>query len=323
MAAQFPEPRWAVPNLLCEGLNFLTGPPKLGKSWLSLGMASDISTGQAALGSIPVEPGPVLYCALEDTGRRLQRRRRQMLTAGGTPSPLLTLETACPPMTAGGDAVLIEWIEDHPDARLVIIDTFEKMRGTDAPGTSAYSGDYAAATRFKSIADHYGVAFLVVHHIRKQGAEDYLSQVSGTHGLTGAADAILVMERARGEHNGVLHVTGRDVEETDYPMHFDATTGAWSMLDGPAEDYLTTENRALLARFIREYPGQKPRQVADATGINYDTVKQTLNRMAGKGQLHKNAAGQYFPPAGDTASVTEVSPLSLCHPTPSDQEEQW
>lgn len=87
MAVDFPEPRWAVPGLLCEGLNLLAGAPKLGKSWLSLGLGAAIANGEPALDTIEVERGPVLYCALEDTGRRLQRRRRQMLSAGSRPAP--------------------------------------------------------------------------------------------------------------------------------------------------------------------------------------------------------------------------------------------
>lgn len=320
MATQFPEPRWAVPGLLCEGLNILAGAPKLGKSWLSLGLGASISTGEPALGSIDVEQGAVLYCALEDTGRRLQRRRRHMLKAGGTPSPLLTLETSCPVMTAGGDAVIIDWLEANQDARLVIIDTFEKMRGTDSPGISAYAGDYQAAGRFKVIADHYEVPILLIHHVRKQGHDDWSALVSGTNGLTGAADSILVLERGRGEDTGVLHVTGRDVEETDYAMRFDSDTGAWSKLDGPAEDYLMADTRAQLIRYLRDFPGSKPADIAEVLGIKPATVRKTLTRMAGDGQV-RNAHGAYYPP-GDTTPTQEVSPLSLCHSTPFDQGER-
>ena len=217
MAVQFPEPRWAVPGLLCEGINLLAGAPKLGKSWMSLGLGAAIANGDPALNSIEVERGPVLYCALEDTGRRLQRRRRQMLAAGGRAAPLLTLETACPVMTAGGDTVLIEWLEDNPHARLIIIDTFEKMRGADPNAASSYAADYAAATRFKKIADHYGVPILLIHHVRKQGAEDFQSLVSGTNGLTGAMDAILVLERGRGQADGVLQSPGATSKKPTTP----------------------------------------------------------------------------------------------------------
>ncbi|GAB3462445.1 AAA family ATPase [Actinophytocola sediminis] len=314
MREEFPPVRWAVPGLLCEGLNLLAGAPKLGKSWLSLGIGADIANGDAALGSIDVERGPVLYCALEDTGRRLQRRRRQMLAAGGRAASLLTLETACPTMTAGGDALIVDWLEQSPGARLVIIDTYEKMRGRDAPGVSAYGGDYAAATRFKVIADTYGVPILLIHHVRKQGADDWQDLVSGTNGLMGAVDATLVLERSRGQADGVLHVTGRDVEEADYAMSFDPQSGAWTKLDGPASDYEVSETRGLLLRLIRDYPGSKPVELAKALpDIPASTIRKTLARMAEKGQVKATPGGAYHPidQASDThQDVTAVTPVT-------------
>ncbi|GAB3003560.1 AAA family ATPase [Amycolatopsis acidiphila] len=324
MAVDFPEPRWAVPGLLCEGLNLLAGAPKLGKSWLSLGLGAAIANGDPALNAIDVERGPVLYCALEDTGRRLQRRRRQMLAAGGRAAPLLTLETACPTMAHGGEALLCEWLDANPHARLVIVDTFAKMRGADPAGMSAYAADYAAAVRFKTLADHYNVPFLLIHHVRKQGAEDFQDMVSGTNGLTGAVDATLVLKRTRGQADGVLHVTGRDVEEAEYAMSFDATSGAWTKLDGPAGDYQMHDTRALLTRFVREYPGSKPAAIADALQLNSNSVRQTLSRMAKDAQVRAAPGGTYFPTEGasDSDSCPPLSQLSLRHSTAGDQHEQ-
>lgn len=118
-------------------------------------------------------------------------------------------------MPSGRDAVIVEWIEENPNARLIIVDTFEKMPGRNPQGVSAYAADYAAAGRFKTIADNCGVPILLIHHVRKQAAEDWQELVSGTNGLTGAVDVTLVLERSRGQADGVLHVTGRDVVESD------------------------------------------------------------------------------------------------------------
>jgi len=307
---KFPPPKWAVPGLLCEGLNLLAGAPKLGKSWLSLGIAAAIANGDPALGGVEVERGPVLYCALEDTGRRLQRRRQQMLAAGSRAAPLLTLETACPTMPNGGDDVIVEWIETNPGARLIIIDTFEKMRGRNPHGVSAYSADYAAAGRFKTIADNHSVPILLIHHVRKQAAEDWQDLVSGTNGLTGAMDATLVLERSRGQADGVLHVTGRDVVENDYAMTFDGTF--WTKLDGPASDYEVSETRADLLRLVREYPGSKPAQLAEALDIPAPTVRKTLSRMAEKGQVRVAPGGLYYPPeqVSDSDYAAPVTPVT-------------
>lgn len=85
MAANFPEPKWAVPGILAEGVSLLAGPPKVGKSWLSLGLALAVAAGGQAFDSVPVQGGPVLYLALEDTPRRLQTRMGKLL--GGRRHP--------------------------------------------------------------------------------------------------------------------------------------------------------------------------------------------------------------------------------------------
>src|SRR5690348_5704856 len=115
-----------------------------------------------------------------------------------------------------------------------------------------------AVGRAKRIADHYGIAIVLVHHVRKAVHEDFLATVSGTNGIAGAADAVLVLERARNNADGVLHVTGRDVEEADHALAFDPSCGAWSILDGPAIDHTIGDTRAMILRYLREHPGTQP-----------------------------------------------------------------
>lgn len=314
MATEFPPPCWAVPGLLAEGVNLLAGPPKVGKSWLSLGLGMAVAGGGRAFEAIAVDPGPVLYLALEDTGRRLQSRMRRIL--GDQPAPAaLTLATSCPPLPAGGDVAISAWLNRHPDARLVVIDVFAKVRGQSAAGASAYEGDYAAVGRVKRIADDYGVAVLLVHHVRKAGSDDFLNEVSGTNGLAGAADATLVLKRARGQADGVLHITGRDVEEAEYALSFHAGAGAWHLLDGPAEDHVLPDTRATILRYLREHPSTGPKAIAEATGIALENVKKTCQRMAADAQLHADAAGRYRVPAVPTVPVPA--------PTSTDAPDLW
>jgi hypothetical protein len=303
MAVEFPAPKWAVPGLIAEGVTLLAGPPKVGKSWLSLNLGVSIAAGTPALGTVQVEPGPVLYLALEDTPRRLQSRMRKVL-AGGPASADLTLDTYCPPMPEGGTEYIAGWLDENHGARLVVIDVFTKVRGRTPIGTnSAYEADYAAIGYIKRLADSYGVAVLLVHHIRKATSEDFLATVSGTNGLAGAADAVLVLERPRAQADGVLHVTGRDVEEVDYALGFDPGIGAWSMLDGPAEEHLMTDSRALIYRYLRDYPGTKPAGIAEALDLPANTVRQTCKRMADAGQLRTTGGAYYLPTSGDSSDI--------------------
>src|SRR5215218_2859436 len=236
----FPDPRYAVPGVLAEGLNLLAGAPKLGKSWLALNVAAAVADGGTALNRVRVERGEVLYLALEDPPRRLQQRLRLVLSGEPAPDGLF-IETAWPKLLEGGCARLDAWLDEHPDCRLVVVDVFAKVRGIPDANVNRYDADYAAMASLKTIADKHEIAILVVHHTRKALADDFLDSVSGTQGLAGAADAVLVLSRSRGSADAKLRITGRDVEEAEFAMLFNPAEGVWSLLEGPAEEYEVSE----------------------------------------------------------------------------------
>lgn len=287
----FPPPRWAVPGIVAEGLTLFAGPPKVGKSWMALGLSLAVASGGHALGKVSVQPGSVLYAALEDTPRRLKQRLLTVIDGGSVPEPL-TFWTEWPD---DGANELDQWLGQHPDCRLVVVDVLAKVRGISDPRTSAYESDYAAVTALKNIADKHGIALLALHHVRKAGSEDFVNTVSGTHGLAGAADAILVMTRGRNSADAKLHVTGRDVEEAEYAMDFDATLGAWKLLDGPASDYELGDTRRRILELLRENQPMTPKAIADTLGLTANNTKVTLHRMAEDGQLDR-ADGYYTTP---------------------------
>ncbi|MFF5606014.1 AAA family ATPase [Streptomyces cellulosae] len=253
MAAHFPEPKWAVPGTAPRASACLRDRPRFGKSWLSLGLGLSVAAGGKAFDSVPVQGGPVLYLALEDTPRRLQTRIGKLL--GGQPAPAgLTLVTECPPFPQGSTEAIAQWLDRNPGARMVVIDVFAKMRGQAPQGVSAYDADYVSVGYAKRLADHYCMAVVLVHHVRKAGSEDFLTEVSGTNGIAGAADATLVLKRARGQADGILHVTGRDVDEAEYALSFQPASGSWHLLDGPVTDHTVSDTRATILRYVRAPP---------------------------------------------------------------------
>lgn len=219
MRMELPEPRFIVPGIIGEGLTILAARPKIGKSWFMLAIAIAVALGGIALGSINVERGPVLYLALEDNRRRLRGRLEKLLRGGPVPDNL-HMATDWPRLDQGGDGTLRNWVADHRP-RLGVVDTFARIRPRGRR-EDKYAADYADASRLKEIADQFTCPVVLVHHQRKLDAEDPLDTVSGTLGLVGAADGILVMTRQRGRADAVLHVTGRDVEEQELALGWDA-----------------------------------------------------------------------------------------------------
>ncbi len=196
---ELPPPRWAIPEILPEGLTLLAGKPKLGKSWLALSAALSIASGGVALGTQPVTQGDVLYLALEDNARRLQARTRQLLSSMRSVPGGIHFALDWPRLGEGGLAALEDYLKEHPGVRLVVIDTWARVAPPSGEcRRSQYEGDYEALIPLKRLADTYHVSILAVHHLRKTSSSDVLDEITGSIGMTGAVDGTLILKRERG-----------------------------------------------------------------------------------------------------------------------------
>ena len=224
----FSLPQWVIPHLLPEGLLLLVGKPKQGKSWLALQMALAIASGTLLFDSYAARQAGVLYLALEDTPQRLQARTKQLLsTMTGKPTAL-EFAVQWPRLDEGGLAQLETYLQSHTQIRLVIIDTWTKLAPQTGPrARTQYEGDYAALAPLKHVADTQHISILVIHHLRKASGQDVLDEITGSTGLTGAVDGMLVLKRTREQEEGTLFVTGRDIAEQSLSLLFDPITARW------------------------------------------------------------------------------------------------
>ena len=313
----FPEPEWIIPGLLPKGgVGILAGAPKFGKSWMCLGMGLEIAAGGYAFGKIPVQQGSILYLALEDTERRLQSRLKMM---GGKAPERFFLTTKWPRLGDGGTELLEEWLKTRPDCRLIIVDTLQRMRPPEDGNRGLYSQDYETLCSFKSIADEHDVSILVVHHLRKMMSEDPLMEVSGTTGLTGAADTIWILKKERARADAVLFTTGRDINETETAMRFDKNTGLWTIL-GDADEYRTTKERHEIIKVLRESgEAMRPKEIADILGKNSGSVRNLLAKLVKGNYIKSIGYGLYI--SSDTDDSNDGSDTSdsgdTCQVSPS------
>jgi AAA domain-containing protein len=287
-----PPVKYIVAGYIAEGLTVLAGRPKVGKSWMALGLAIAVAspTGHA-LGSIPVEQGDVLYLALEDNNRRLKRRLNQMCPSGSVPARL-DITIACPRLDRGGIEMIKTWADRHPGARLIVIDVFKKVRPDAQDKDSLYDSDYRAIEPLKQLADERGIGILVLHHTRKMPADDPFDTVSGSTGLTGAADTVLVL--ARDPQGGTtLYARGRDIEEIETAVQFDRMDGSWTILGAASVIRLSDARQEILCTLRAAAEPMSPREVADITGRSPDAVRKLLTRMWEHGEVQKAKRGQY------------------------------
>lgn len=286
--------KWAIPDLVPEGLTLLAGKPKVGKSWLALDFAIACASGSYALGNLKCDPGPVLYLGLEDTKRRLQARGRAVLQGAPWPSEM-EYKTEWPGCDQSGLADIQTWMECNKsrNARLVVIDTLQKIRGERKRNAGVYEDDYKVIGQFKVLSDKFQIPLVLVTHLNKMGNEDPLLAVTGTAGVTGSADTILVLQREKNDPNAVLYVRGRDVEEAEIAIQFDGQTGKWLRL-GKAEDFrVSEERRAIIRALIDHAAPMTPKEIADVIGKKAVNVRQLCHKLHKEGEIGNPTYGKY------------------------------
>ncbi|MBF0584695.1 MAG: AAA family ATPase, partial [Magnetococcales bacterium] len=253
LSMSFPDPRWAIPGVLPEGVAVLGGAPKIGKSWLAMHIHLMVAKGGMVLGKILVARGESLYLALEDNPRRLRSRCEKLLANMPGPPPVgAYFFNEWARFDQGGIESLDAWLSEHPDCRLVIVDTLAKVRPARSKGGDVYGDDYRVGEILKPLADQYRVCILIVHHLRKMTSEDPLETLSGSMGLAGGMDGILVLKRPRGKTDVTLFVTGRDIEEEkSHALKWTPETCTWELLGDAAVLAHTEEQRAVITQFRR------------------------------------------------------------------------
>lgn len=196
-----------VENLIYPGTYILAGAPKVGKSFLVAQLAYHIATGQR-LWDYEVKQSTVLYLALEDDHRRLQKRMNRMFGVDGTAN--LFFAITAKKLGEGLEDQLEEFINLHPNTRLIIIDTLQKIRQGNGDSYS-YANDYECVGSLKKFADQKEICLLIVHHTRKQQASDKFDMISGTTGILGCADGAFVLQKERRtDSSATLDIVGRD-----------------------------------------------------------------------------------------------------------------
>lgn len=215
-----------VDELIPEGLHILADAPKIGKSWLALWLCLCISQGQP-LWNFATTQGEALYLSLEDSFQRIQTRLFDLTE--DAPSTL-HFAIMADTLKHGLEQQIEQFLTEHPATRLVVIDTLQRVRGTGRD-SNLYANDYQDIGLLKKFADKRHIAILLIHHLRKLHDDDPMNMISGSTGLSGAADSAFVLQKnARSANAASLHCTGRDIPDRTLKLELDEDDHVWKLL---------------------------------------------------------------------------------------------
>ena len=240
-------PDFVVDSLLSQGLHILAGSPKVGKSWLVLWLAVMVAKGEPVW-DMATRQGHTLYLCLEDSVLRIQNRLFE-ITENAPES--VHFCTECAPIGQGLEEQIETFSMEHPGTVLVIIDTLQMVRPIH---DATYANDYRDMSVLKRLADRLGLAILLIHHLRKEKAEDVFHRISGTTAISGAVDSnFTLVEKRRGSGRAKLTCIGRDIEYRELELERNADN-VWELLSDSRTQPELLEGRitVLLSEFLEE-----------------------------------------------------------------------
>jgi hypothetical protein len=307
LKAQFPPDEWLVEGLITTGLTVLTGASKIGKSWAALQLVTALDHGGCFLGTLKASKCDVLYCALEDTPKRIQRRLKKQGVESFGGSRLETKRRS--------PAELYAFLRENPRFRVVVIDTFQKMMGIG--DLNDYSQTVNGMSALKDIADSLNIAVIVIHHNRKGAGKngDHMESALGSTGINATADTTLTMYRERGTSEATLSVTGRDAEDSSYTLSWDAAVCSWSVTDsGALRPAVSEAQQQIIDLLESEERNWTVSEIAKVLEKGKSTVSEQTARLFKQGWIDRPITGLYRAKI-DTRSVVR-SPQTERNRTP-------
>ena len=226
MNSPLPQSQFLVEGLIPQGVHIMCGSSKIGKRWLMLELALKLAIGEPFWGMETAKCG-VLYLSLEDTLKRIQDRLMKLTDEA---PPELRFAVTATTIGNGLEKDIAYFMSSYPETKLIIIDTFQRIRSPKNAGGSVYANDYDDITALKKISADLGVSIILVQHLRKQKDADPFNQVSGSSGIVGAADSTFILQKGSRESNAaLLSAVGRDIEMQQLYLEFSSLR--WNLVE--------------------------------------------------------------------------------------------
>ena len=274
--AKIKPPEFVLEKLLPCGLCVLAAPPKTGKSWLCIALADAVASGESFWGRA-TKQGSVLYMALEDSEYRLKERLKMIDST--MPTNLHLVTRGARKIDDGLIDQIGAWLDSTPDARLVIVDTLARVKGSAAYGLNGYEADTQQFAPLQELAIQRGISLLVVTHLSKAkqfAPEDPFERISGTTGLFGVSDAAWIIYGKRGEEM-TLRTTGRDSLDTEYKISLKGVR--WEILgesEALEKERLRNSYKSNpIAKTIRKLVQEAKRWEGSASDLQKEVMKET------------------------------------------------
>ena len=290
-----------VEGLIFPGITFINGKSKIGKSFLALQVAHAVETGGKIFG-LKCAKGSVLHYSLEDGKRRNKARWKQM---GINPTEawyqFRDRTPKIPLLTNGLENEIEDWIKNTPDAKLVIIDPYVKVKKTlGGYKLNAYENDNFNLQDIYTLANKYNIAIVFIHHTKKKSEDDVFDEINGSAGIQSNCDSMIVISSNRRiGTNPVLSCLPKDAEHQEFEISLNPKC-IWEYIGKPGEANRTKLQKAILAALkkLDKKDGVKVEDIKNEVrsvddSWSADHVQVEIIRLHKKDEIMKLGRGVY------------------------------
>ena len=286
-----PPLRFAIADILPEGLVLYCGRAKSMKSWTMLLICYLVQNGMDALGRETTQ-GDCLYLGLEDSERRLKDREHKLGVDNLTP-PYVDVDA--PYLKMGLEESLQQWIDNVANPRLIVIDTLARVKQAMGKRSgTAYDHDNETLRDIQKLAVKNGVTIVLVSHLNKAPQDYAFDKITGSTGLQGMCDAMWLCERGENGAQSTLIGRGRDIHDFEYSLTWNEETWRYEF-NGNLGEVTLKENRKEIVDAMKEITAQggdliRPRDVIKHCGYPTNSkeasgISKTMQRMKNNYEL--------------------------------------
>ena len=239
-----------------------------------------------------------------------------MFGVGGEGSVFFSVQAKL--LSDGLDGQLEYFVREHPDTKLIVLDTLQKVREASGEAYS-YRDDYQIIGQLKQLADRFKLCMLVVHHTRKSPANDEFDRISGTTGIYGCADGAFVLSKERRTDNtATLSISGRDQPDQCLHLVRNEETLQWNFDHADTELYKEPPDPLLekvAALVTEEHPTWQGSATELIAGLGLELKPNALAmRLNVRAAKLKNDYGIRYENtrthAGRIITLTKISPVA-------------
>ena len=288
-----------------EGLGILAGRPKSMKSFLTLDLAYSIQNqGSSFLNQGSIDYGDVLLLALEDN-KDTMAQRIQGMNFTNQLHPTTFVDFNCPLLSQGLEESVAEWCSKVSSPRVVIIDTFQKIKPLWIEGqgkANSYEIDYYCLGKLKDLAHRHKLFILYVHHL-KQAKMDYSwDRIMGSTGHQGVPDAMYMLDRVEVGNKATLKGRGRNFKDFSFDLEWNSHELKYSYSGDThlIKTELHKKNIYVAMKSLAEQDKHsvKPKDICSVLNLvtqkEKSNISKNMQRMKDKGELNQGEKyGEY------------------------------